>query len=261
MVTTNAMLDTTLELPNITAPIRASLSSNTVTLPSKPLSHIHIPRIKPVNPKPMPQPLPILPPVPTPSRPTLYPTPIILAINPVPLIPPVHKVIVHPTPVTLPLVKLALVEVPVAVKFNPFQHNRLVLLVAQVGLADKPLDGLVLAGFRRKPVSLLALVAHLFDNHEAMVDQTLVLPGQEQGHGDENQGYQEVFRGGYFVLSQEEEEGVEGEGGGGEGRDEPGFLLPGTDRGGWAGLVVGLLLLYVRFLILCDLVHGGQAVD
>lgn len=97
MVVAKAMLDAPLELPNIPTPILTSMHSTPMALPIGPFPRINIPCIKPVHPETVPEPLPIVPAIPAPPGPRLYPIPIILPIHPIPLVPPTHVIVVHPT--------------------------------------------------------------------------------------------------------------------------------------------------------------------
>lgn len=67
----------------------------------------------------MPEPLPVMSPIPTPSRPRLDPIPVILPINPIPLVPPTHVIVIHSAPGALPFMKLTLIHIPIAVNLNP----------------------------------------------------------------------------------------------------------------------------------------------
>lgn len=129
MVVTKAMLDTPLEFPYISTPILASMNSTPMTLPIRPFPGINIPSIKPIHPETMPKPLPILPAVPAPSSPSLYTIPIILLIHPIPLIPPTHIIVINPAPRTLPLMKLTLIHIPIAVNLHPTPRNASLLLL------------------------------------------------------------------------------------------------------------------------------------
>lgn len=208
MIAAKAMFDTTLELPNETATISTSLNSNPMALPTTPLSGIRVPCIEPIDSIPMPKPLPVLTLVPTPSSPALNPIPIVPSIDPIPLVPPFHEEIVNPTPVTPPLVELPLVKIAIAVKLNPFSNNPPLLRrhgrrLVRVRIADEPLDrsgglrGIVLG---REPEP------RVLDYGEAMVDQALVLAGQEESHGHENQSQEEILRSGELFLPEVEEE-------------------------------------------------------
>lgn len=225
MVATKAMLDPTLEQTNIAASIRASLNSNPMTLPITPFSSIRITCIEPINPKPMSQTLSILTLISTPSSPALYSIPIIPPINPIPFISSIHKIVINPTPITPPLVKLALIEIPIAIKLHAFPCNLLIAAAVDslsffhailvVVPTDEPLDRF--RACSRKPKSFCVLVPRVFQYNHDLVDQTLVFGREEKRNRDEDKGEEEIFRGGYFFVSKVEEvvveEGREGEDG------------------------------------------------
>lgn len=104
--------------------------------------------------------------------------------------------------------ELSLVEISIAVELDPFSYDRR-LFWRLLGIADEPLDGLGIA--LGETESLRVLIPRVFDNRNAVVDQTLVLARQEKGHGDENQSQQHVLRSGYLFSSSEIEEEEEEE--------------------------------------------------
>lgn len=257
MVATEAVLDSTLELPHIAASIGAVLHSDPMALPIAPLPCIRVPSIEPVNPITMPQALPILPLVPAPSGPALDPVPIVPSVDPVPLIPSIHEVVVHPAPIASPLVELPLVEITIAVELHAFPYDLLVASLSRflhARLANEPLNGFRVGS--RNPESLRALVPRVLEDQQGLVDQTLVLGREEQRHGDENQGQEQVLRSGCIFFSQIEqvedeeqrEEREDTERGHGEDRaGEPG--RPGSrGRPRFPGLLHQLLFLRV-FLV------------
>lgn len=124
MVLSVSMFDTPFELPNIAAPIIASVDSKPMTLSIIPLTTIHITTVEPIDPHSMPQTFPILPSIPAPPCPCLHTIPIILPINPIPLIPPTHVIVINPTSPTLPLLEFTLVHIPIAVNLHPTSPTR-----------------------------------------------------------------------------------------------------------------------------------------
>lgn len=119
MVVTHSMLDTPLELPNIAAPILASMNSTAMALAIRPLPSIDIPCVESVNPNPIPQSLSVLATVPTPFRPCLYSITIIFLINPIAFIPSTHMVVINPTTRAPPFMKFPLVNIPITVNSHP----------------------------------------------------------------------------------------------------------------------------------------------
>ncbi|TQE05327.1 hypothetical protein C1H46_009102 [Malus baccata] len=97
MVATEVVLGAILEFPNVAGAIEASLHSDVVALPIAPFHCIRIHRRESINPITMPQSLPVLP-----------------------IVSAVHEVIIDPTAIALPIVKFNLIEIPIAVEFDPF---------------------------------------------------------------------------------------------------------------------------------------------
>ncbi|XP_042051294.1 RNA-binding protein Raly-like [Salvia splendens] len=66
----------------------------------------------------MPKALPVLPYIPAAPSPRLNAVAIILAINPITFIPHTHVIVINPTATTFPLMKLALIDIPIDVCLN-----------------------------------------------------------------------------------------------------------------------------------------------
>lgn len=89
--------------------------------------------------------------------------------------------------------KLALVEIAIAVELDPFADDFVLLsglVRVRVG-PDEPLDGLVVAAVGLADSEPLRfLVPRVFHDGDAVVDQALVLVGQEKRDRDEDQSQQ-----------------------------------------------------------------------
>ncbi|RDX95230.1 hypothetical protein CR513_22280, partial [Mucuna pruriens] len=200
MVTSKSMLDTILKLTNITTPIRARLHSHPMTLTITPLTSIGVPSVKLINPKTMPQTLPITPLIPAPPSPTLNPIPIIPPLHPIPFIPPTHKVVINPTPITLPSMKLPLIKIPITIKLHPLSPNPLFILILilipilppHCSITDEPLNRFV-APLGRKPEPLQVPIPSVLQNRNGSLDQTLVPVREVEHHGEEDQHHQHVL--------------------------------------------------------------------
>ncbi|KAB2595809.1 MORN repeat-containing protein 1-like [Pyrus ussuriensis x Pyrus communis] len=171
------------------------------------------------------------------------------------------QVIIGPTAIALPLVKFPLVEIPIAIEFDPFPYDLLLLpgLVWVRVRPDEPLDRLRASNGLVEPVEaapLCILVPGMLEDGDAAVDQTLVLVRQEKREGDEDQCQEEVFGGGYFFAAEVEEEEEAGEAEEGEECDgghrqvlvvdpgRPGFLV-----GRYGIVILGFLLFFVVVVV------------
>lgn len=133
------MLDTPLELPNISTSILAGMNATSMALPTRPLSGVDVAGIEPVDPISMPETLPVLAAIPAPLRPCLHPITIILLIDPIALISPTHVIVIHAASRALSMVEFAFIDVPIAVDTYPGAGIRPLL---RLGLgADGPKDG------------------------------------------------------------------------------------------------------------------------
>ena len=186
MITAKSVLDPILKLTNVTASIGASLKPHTMALTVTPLPGIRVPRVEPINPITVSQPLSILTPIATPPRPALNSVPIIPSIHPIPFVPPIHKVMVHSTPVAPPLVKLPLVEVSIAVKLHPFPHYLRRLPPHPGRLSDEPLHR-PRRHRLRKPQPLHILLPRMLRHGKGSLNQTLVLGHKVERKGHKNQ--------------------------------------------------------------------------
>lgn len=119
MVVAKTMLDTPLELSNISTPILTGMNSTPMALSARPLSRVDVSGVEPVDPISMPETLPVLAAIPASSRPRLHPITIILLIDPITLIPPTHVVVIHAAAGALSVVEFALVDISIAVDTHP----------------------------------------------------------------------------------------------------------------------------------------------
>lgn len=99
--------------------------------------------------------------------------------------------------------KFPLVEIAIAVKFDPFPYNLLLLsglVRVRVG-PNEPLDRLRPTVRLAEPEPLRIFVPGVFQNGDAVVDQAPVLVRQEKGDCDEDQSQEEIFGSGYLFSS------------------------------------------------------------
>ena len=186
MITAKTVLDPILKLTNVTASIGASLKPNAMALTVTPFPGIRVPRVEPINTITVSQPLSILTPIATPPRPALNSVPIVPSVHPISFVPSIHEVMVHPTPVAPPLVKLALVKIPIAVKLHPFPYYLRGLPSRPGRLSDEPLHRPRRHGLR-KPQPLDILLPRMLGRGKGSLNQTLVLGHKVERHGHENQ--------------------------------------------------------------------------
>jgi len=186
------MLNAPLELPHVPAPILARVHPTAMALPTSPLSGINIAGVKPIDPKPVAEPLVVLPPVPTPLGPRLHPKAIVLPIHPIPLIPSTHAVVVNPTPTTLSSPELPLVNVAVRIR----NHGELKLGQGRPGPEHGELES--------RPGLGLEKEAEGGDSGQGEVER-------EEERGGEEKRRQEIEEEGVRRVGDEEVEEGEGE--------------------------------------------------
>lgn len=117
------MLDPTFKLPDVATSVSTALHAPPMALPAHPLTRVAIAAKEPVRTKPMPQSVPILPPIPAPLGPALDPIPIVFAIDPVPLVPPLREEIINPAPIAAPHMELPFVKISILVERDALLHN------------------------------------------------------------------------------------------------------------------------------------------
>ncbi|KAG6437175.1 hypothetical protein SASPL_102086 [Salvia splendens] len=88
---------------------------------------MYVTSVKPIYSETMPKALPVMPSIPAAPSPRLNAIAIILAINPITFIPPTHVIVINPTATTFPLMKLALIDIPIGVCLNITPGNGLLI--------------------------------------------------------------------------------------------------------------------------------------